>query len=294
MNLFRLPSGTILVAALVAAGTAQAEPVSQPQTGSSSGARGSPTIELLYDFGSETRYETTLSGYGGIAFDIKRKAILARLTYGDFFLVGGAVHDTRIDQANEVYYPMPMDSSSAYGYPRYDEPEAPVGRGFMAAVGLQNRVWAQDRFALQAYGQLSFRRESYDSTATYVSYPVYAEASPDIMPLPEPQPEPITYTETYEIDLSGVELTAGLIASCSGTRYTVYAGIEVLAYSDMEADLTVTSSDGSRYSDVSDLDRDDLVTLLLGLRASFDRAFLVVETRSLGENSLRAGAGLTF
>lgn len=284
----------ILNGAIVLAGTAAADLLSTPQPGSSNENPASPAFEILYDFGSKTRYDSDISGYGNIGFNVKRKTVLARLSYGDFFLSGGVTYDARIEQRAGIYYPMPMEGTAAYGYPRYDEPEDPVGKGFIAAAGLRSMIWKQDRFALHACGQLSFRRESYDATATYVSYPVYAQSSPEILPQPVPPPEPITYTETYDIDLRGTELSAGLVGSFTRERYTVYAGVEFLAYSDMEADVTVTSSDGSGYSDRSDVNRSDLVTLLLGLKASFDRGFVLVETRALGESNLRVGAGVTF
>lgn len=283
-----------LVEIVILAGVARADQAVQPQPVAAPPKSGSPSIEVFYDFGSKTRYETDMTGYGNTVFDISRKTALAQVSYGDFFVSGGVTHEARIEPRAEMYYPMPLAESSAYGYPRYNEPEDPSGKGFLVSAGLRTTVWQQDKFSLQACGQLTYRRESYDATATYSSYPVYAEASTEIWPSPDPMPQPITITETYEINLRGAELSAGLTGSFTGSRYTVYAGLELLAYSNLEADVKVTSSDGSSYSGKSDMDRNDMVTMLLGLKASFDPWYILVETRAVGESSLRAGAGLAF
>lgn len=294
MTRARSVAGAVLVGALALVGTAAAEPPGQPQPAAPPPDDGSPAIEVLYDVGSRTRYDTDLGGYGTIAFDVKRKATLVRLSYGDFFLSGGATHDARIEPRADASYPVPMEGSSAYGYPRSQEPEDPVGKGFVAAAGIRNRVWGKDRLSLLAEGRLSYRRETYDATATYVAYRGYPAVSPPVAPYPDPQPEPITVTETYEIDLQGAELTAGLLGAFTGKSYTVYGGMELLAYSDMETDATVTSSDGSRYSERSDIEQRDPFTAVLGLRAAFKRAWFLLETRTFGVRSLRVGAGVSF
>ena len=290
-----LSAAVILGGTMILAETAAAVmPVPSPSD-TSAETTAAPTFELLYDFGSRTRYETSLSGYGNSAFDIKRETALARVSYGDFFLSGGWTRKARMEPKAETYYPMPAERSAAYGFPYYEQPDDPDGDGFIVAAGLRNKIWERDRFALHVYGQLSFWRESYDATATYVSSPVYAAgASVEVLPPPDPVPEPTKYTETYDIDMRGAELDAGLIGAWTGKRYTVYAGLDFLAYSDIEADLDATSSDGTSYSDKSNVERDKSVSFLLGLKASFNPGFLVVETHSLGETSLRVGVGVAF
>lgn len=287
-----------LSALLLLAGTAAAVPPVPAPADSSAGDADRLTIELLYDVGAKTSYETDISGYGKISFEAKREIAVARASYGDFFLSGGWTRDASMRHEEETYYyPMPAERSAVYGYPFYEEPEDPEGDGFIATAGIRSRVWGRERFSLYAYGQLDIWQESYDATATYSDYPVYAAAeddSPVIYPPPEPVPEPITVTETYKIALRGTELAAGLIGAFTGKRYTVYAGLELPAYSDIEADVDVTSSDGSSYSDKSDVDRADMLSFVLGMKASFGRGFLVVETLTLGETNLRVGAGVDF
>ncbi len=287
--------GTAVMLACTAAAVMPVPPASDAAAGSAAVS----TFELLYEFGAKTRYETGLSGYSSIAFDIKRDTALARMSYGDFFLTGGWIRDAEMEPKEETYYPMPAERSAAYGASLYEEPENPEGDGFLVSGGLRNKIWGRDRFALHAYGQLGFWRESYDATATYSSYPVYAadDARPEMWPPPEPVPAPTTYTETYDITVHGIELTAGLLGAWTGERYTVYGGLDVLAYSDIEADMDVTSSDGANtttYSDTSDVERDKSVSFVLGLKALFNPGFLLVETHSLGETSLRVGAGVDF
>ena len=299
MTRARRIAGAVLVGALVLAGTAKAEPSTPPQPIAPPDGNGSPSIEVLYDVGSKIRYDTNPSGYGTVAFDVKRRIVLTRVTYGDFFLSGGVIHDARIETRAEAPYPVPMKDSSAYGYPRSPESEDPAGKGFVASAGIRNRLWGQDRFSLLAEGRLSYRRESYDAKATYVSYPGYAEGSPTSpdpapAPYPGPPPEPVTLTETYQTDVQGAELSAGLVGVFTGKHYTVYGGLELLAYSDLEADATVTSSDGSRYAETSEMEQSDPVTATLGMRADFKRVWLLLETRTLGERSLRVGAGVSF
>lgn len=294
MTMTRRVAGAVLAGALVLAGTAQAEPLTRPQTDAPSEDQGSPALEVLYDIGSKIRYDTNPSGYGTVAFDVKRRIVLTRVTYGDFFLSGGVIHDARIETRAEAPYPVPMKDSSAYGYPRSQESEDPAGKGFVASAGIRNRLGGRDRFSLQAEGRLSYRRESYDAKATYDSYPVYAEGAPSTVPYPDPRPTPITITETYQTDVQGAELSAGLLGAFTGKHYTVYGGLELLAYSDLEADATVTSSDGSRYAETSEMEQSDPVTATLGMKVSFKRAWLLLETRTLGERSLRVGAGVSF
>ncbi|MEI6808940.1 MAG: hypothetical protein WCN95_09460 [bacterium] len=284
----------VLSGIVILAGSAMAESSAQSQAAAIPEGRISPSFEILYDLGSKIRYEADMPGYGNIAFDVKRKTAIAQLSYGDFLLSGGVTHDARIEPKAQMYYPMTMESSSAYGYPRSNEPEDPVGKGFMVSAGLRSIIWEQNRLSIQAAGQLTYRRETYDATATYISYPVYAEASPEIWPPPDPQPQPTTYSETYNIDMRGTELSAGLTGTITGKRYTVYAGMELQAYSDLEADVTVTNADGASHSEKSNMDRSDPVTLLLGLKATFNQTYILVETRVLGESSLRVGASLAF
>lgn len=249
--------------------------------------------EIFHDTGARTRYETTLAGYGGMAFEVRRQAALARVSYGDFFIMGGVTYEAMIEPvAGDYYYPMPLAESASYGYYPSEQPEDPVGDGFVVMAGLRNTIWQKDRYSLEAFGQLNFWSESYDATGTYVAYAAYAAVSePAIWP---PPPDPVSYTETYDIVVQGTELVAGLVGSYIGTRYTLYGGVEVLPYSDVEAAVTITSDDGSSYSETSNSDRSRPVTLLLGLKASFSRAFFTIETRSVGETSLRVGTGVTF
>jgi hypothetical protein len=231
--------------------------------------------------------------YLGDGFEMKRKTAIAFLGFGDVFLAGGVVYDSRIEPQPQHYDVMPLRPE--YGAGDYtSEPEPVKGDGFLLAAGVRSTIWRQDCLSVSAYGQLVFMRESCGTEYSYTWYdgPVYAEPDPAICPYPCPPPR--TVTVDADVDFDSTELLVGVVGVYSGPRYSFYAGIEVFPYSDVSAEVTADSSDGTRTRDSFDMERDDSLTLLIGWQASFRHGYVTVESRSVGEKGLRVGLGASF
>lgn len=255
------------------------------------------TLELgvVHSLSAESRYNMDVASYGTDDLNIKRKTTSAYAGYGDFFLAAGMIHRTEVETTLSRHdYPMPLMAEAGFTYLPEQE-ESIDGDGFMVALGVRSTLWKKDCLSLAAYGQLTYRRESCSSTSDYVSYdtPVY-EVRPEIYPPVYPSPDPISGTVENDIDLDSTELLVGFVGRFNGQRYSFYAGIEITPYSDMSAEITVVTSGGTMLEEEYDIEPSEPVTFLLGWQASFKHGFMMLESRALGEKSLRVGAGVNF
>lgn len=252
---------------------------------------------LLHDIESEIGYKLDGFVYGIGEFDVKRSITAAYIGYGDLFIAGGVIHETEVNPGPGYTYPIPLAAEASAAYSSFPDPQAKIeGDGFVAAIGVRAELWQWGALSIAASGQLSHQRESCDATHTFTWYdtPVIAETSPAIYPPIAPPPTPRSDTVTTELDLRTTELTVSVVAGLTGRRHTLYLGLELIPFSDIEADVDVSESGGPGSSSTYDIDRDQTASFILGWQAHYRNAFLLVESRTGSEKSLRAGAGLLF
>lgn len=250
---------------------------------------------VTHDLESRIKYTIETAGYGTDKFDVKRSTTCAYLGYGDLFIAGGVIHKTEVETSDGYGYPVPLFAESAFYY--LPEPGTDVeGDGFVAAIGLRSDLWNRNSISLTVCGQLTHQRDSCDSTRDYTWYdsPVFIQEQTEMYPPMPMDPTPHTGTLRTDIDIRSTEITIALLASCTGTRYSLYLGVELVPYSSIEAEVSLSGSDGTDFHETYDVERDSMATFLLGWQAHFRHAFLLLESRAGGEKGLRAGGGLAF
>lgn len=136
--------------------------------------------------------------------------------------------------------------------------DKPSGDGNVIAFGMRSKVWEEDRTATILYGQLSVSKEDIKSDMGM---------------------DNVTFEST--------ELLIGCVGSYQiEDSYTVYAGAEIIPFSELTFE--------SEYGRSDDIKRSDMFTLVAGASAQFEGFFFTLDVRLVGNQSIRLGIGRTF
>jgi hypothetical protein len=157
------------------------------------------------------------------------------------------------------------------------------GDGFMLAVGARSALRQIDSWTFLAYGQLQYITEDYGS-----------ESASDVDGLGDPV--------SVSADAEGTitELILGGVARYDlNDQLSLYGGIDLIPYSDGEADVSVNVSGGGPIAglgadDSFDFERDNMIGIRGGATYDLASFWLRAEIALLSEQTFLLGAGTTF